>query len=276
MYKPDILISYANINAFKASELRAEQDRFNLFLDSGAFTAFNLGEPIDLAEYTEFVRNPPFRIERYFMLDVIGDPTKTMRNYERMRSDGTKPVPVFTRGAPWEHLRVFNKDSDLVACGGLVSKTQQPVPYIKAVSKRISLGKVHLLGFARRRWLPSMRPYSCDASSWQKAKLYGSMDLYMGGGQFAGFDAKTLPSAPRHVIDRVRHYGFEPATLWCKKTGWSGMKAPHIALEAISWVDYARDVRARFGVRLFFVCVGMDHLRYLLAATRRLQEAKAA
>lgn len=265
MSKFDVLVSYAYLNERFAAYINDNSHRVNVYVDSGAFTAFSGGDPIPIKDYMAFCRSPPFPIERYFMLDVIGNADGTMANYKTMRGAGLTPVPIFSRGSPWSHLDYYAEQTDLISCGGLAVRHCNPLGYIKAIRQRVDLRRVHLLGFARQKWLPVITPYSCDASSWQGAKMYGVMNLYMGGNVFYKLARKDVAKMPQSVTERIRHYGVDPARLRFASE-WSGMTGAHIQIEAASWLHYARDLRIHKGVRLFLVLVGIDHLRYLLNA----------
>ena len=54
-------------------------------LDCGAFTAHSTGKNILLDDYCSFLEKLDLDVFAYFGLDVIGDPIKTMENYENAR-----------------------------------------------------------------------------------------------------------------------------------------------------------------------------------------------
>src|ERR1044071_8207553 len=55
---------------------------FDVFMDSGAFSAETKGVPIDIDEYCKFIIDTKVRV--YAGLDVIGDAKKTMKNVKYM------------------------------------------------------------------------------------------------------------------------------------------------------------------------------------------------
>ena len=63
--------------------------KINLFLDSGAYSAWSKGVTIDIDEYISFIKKNIKYITVYANLDVIGDPEATYRNqkYIFIRSD---------------------------------------------------------------------------------------------------------------------------------------------------------------------------------------------
>lgn len=98
--KLNILIAYPYFNSKIIQELTPliDEGHCRFLLDSGAFSCDTLGIKITVDDYCRFLDNLPVKPWRYFMLDVVGDPEKTIKNYEIMLSRGYTPIPVFTRG----------------------------------------------------------------------------------------------------------------------------------------------------------------------------------
>lgn len=107
---PNTLISYAYRRTlpnyehiWKTNHLSKFYNR--IILDSGAFTAFTLGKPVDLREYADWVKKikscwDSFSTSLIYMnLDVIGDQQASMVNQAKLESLGIKPIPIFTFGA---------------------------------------------------------------------------------------------------------------------------------------------------------------------------------
>ena len=76
----------------------------NILLDSGAFSAWRLGKPINIDEYCDFVAANECWISRCFNLDVINPAAPeeaanaSFANLLRMRKQGLNPIPVFHVG----------------------------------------------------------------------------------------------------------------------------------------------------------------------------------
>lgn len=92
----------------------------NLFLDSGAYSAFSRGEKIDIDEYIKFIQKYQNNIKIYAGLDVIGNYIETRKNLEYMESKGLKPLPTFHFGSPLSELERMIDKYDYIALGGLV------------------------------------------------------------------------------------------------------------------------------------------------------------
>jgi hypothetical protein len=171
------LISYAYLNAYKAHF--SDINKLNILLDSGAFTAFKLNREIDLEEYCAFVKNPPFKIWRYFSLDKIGDPKVTDRNLQIMLDKGLHPVPVYQRGQPIDKLHELLEKFDFVGIGG-VAGTNDRNAYLKWILERpdIDAQKLHLLGVMNLDILRKYRPYSCDSSFIVDSTKFGQIVFF--------------------------------------------------------------------------------------------------
>lgn len=150
----------------------------NLFLDSGAFSAFTQKKTIDIDAYIEYIKKNKSYISVYANLDVIGDWEGTKRNQEYMEANGVNPLPVFHYKSPMEELVRLVDKYDYIALGGLVPLAGKKkilinwlnkcfkIIYENTVKKGKRLTKVH--GFGVNSFLIwKMFPfYSCDATSW--------------------------------------------------------------------------------------------------------------
>jgi len=106
-----------------------------ILVDSGAFTAWKAGKSVDLDEYCRFIEALGDLPWRYFMLDVVGDPAATMKNYEIMLNRGFNPIPIFTRGEDPSVLEDYYKTSDVVGVGGLVG-TRGNRGFVKGIMEK--------------------------------------------------------------------------------------------------------------------------------------------
>lgn len=144
----------------------------NIFLDSGAFTAFTQGTRIDIDHYIDTIKK--LGIPQYAVLDVIGDYKATAKNLAYMESKGLRPIPTFHNGSPMEVLeQMLATDYDYIALGGLVPLATNRVALqawldkcFAIITKQPKLKKVHLFGI-NSTWCWLRYPiYSADATSW--------------------------------------------------------------------------------------------------------------
>lgn len=191
--KLNILIAFPYMQQNVAT-LSGSQDVIRFVLDSGAFTAWKAKKEIDLDEYCRFIESLPFKPWRYFTLDVIGDPHRTIKNYETMLKRGFKPIPIFTRGESISVLEDYYKTSDVVGIGGLVG-TPNNKGFVKGIMRHVKDRRVHWLGFTSVPFVKYYRPYMCDSSSWSSAIRYGQIKFYIGGGKSIIINKKNVFSS---------------------------------------------------------------------------------
>jgi len=177
---------------FRRKDYRAWHQEYGLldkelFLDSGAFSAFASGETVDLDGYIEYIKKYEDCFEVYAGLDVIGDWQATAKNIEKMESAGLKPLPTFHAGSPLEELERMCEKYDYIALGGLVPLAIRPRKMKKwldscfSVIKRHWPVKVHGFG-VNAFWAWERYPwYSVDATSWLMGGKFRHMVRFKDG-----------------------------------------------------------------------------------------------
>jgi hypothetical protein len=168
------LISYAYLSSY--IQYAEQISKLDILLDSGAFTAFKLNKEINLEEYCSFLKDPPFKIWKYFALDKIGDDKVTNSNLQIMLDKGLHPVPVFQRGQSIDKLYELIDKFPLVGIGG-VAGTNDRNSYLKWILERkdINAQKLHLLGVMNLDILREYIPYSCDSSCVVDSTKFGNI-----------------------------------------------------------------------------------------------------
>lgn len=250
----NILISVPYISASSLEALSRHRKHIRLLIDSGAFTNWKQGKEVSVDEYMRFLDNFPLEPWGYFVLDKVGDPEGTWKNYEKMINSGYKPIPIFTRGAPIEHLERYYEHSDLVGIGGLV-QTRGNKGYLKYFMEVVGSRKIHWLGFTRPEFLHQYRPYSADSSSWSAAIQYGFVWCYMGGGVWEKYHKYMGRERPptRRMWKQIRSYGLDPKRLQYDDE-WRNMGGGKSMIKLVGIASHARymmDVEQRFGTKLF-------------------------
>lgn len=180
----------------KDSDLRPR-----VIIDSGAFTAWTTGKPINPKDYAAWAidfdsrwRHQMASLE-FMNLDVIGDQDATWQNQSILEGLGMKPLPIVTYGVDLKHLDRALEQYDYISLGGLVPYTRQKdklqkwldacFSRVMAYRKRTGiLRRIHLLGVTTDWVLKKYPCYSSDSSSWVSC-------LRFGGGKAAGI--KMLP-----------------------------------------------------------------------------------
>jgi hypothetical protein len=270
--KLNVLVAYPYMTGRVITALQGIGDKLRLVVDSGAFTAWNAGKPIELDDYCRFLETLPVTPWRYFTLDVIGDPAKTWDNYQTMLARGFKPVPILTKGEGRELLDEYYKTSDVVGIGGINSVTNKRM-FVKRAMQMVGNRKVHLLGFTDVDYLKFYRPYMCDSSGYDQSR-FGQIRLYMGRGRFA-----YVKKADLDRIDPLRQqalvsYGVTVEALRHKKA-WSGTKNLAMYVNLASMVRACGDIERNLGTKQFMAETSADKIEWLATIHSKQWEAAA-
>lgn len=185
---PNVLESYHYVG--KQTFVDAmRRDAAQVFLDSGAFSAFTLGVTIDLPTYCAYINQNRdiWRVEdgvvMASVLDGIGDPLQTYRNQLHMESLGAKPLPCFHAGEDERYLEHYVQNYEYITLGGMVgSSTKQLCVWLDRIWERYLTDgsgrprlKVHGFGITA---IPIMERYpwwSVDSSSWIQSAAFGGI-----------------------------------------------------------------------------------------------------
>lgn len=251
----NVLVAYPYLNKSLQTYLQDKKD-INLLLDSGAFTAWKAGQVIEIDDYCKFIDNLPIKPWKYFALDVVGNPQKTMENYEIMLKRGYNPIPIFTRGEEINVLEDYYKTSDIVGVGGLVG-TKKNKAFVNALMKKINKRKVHWLGFTNIKYIKFYKPYMCDSSSWLTGSRYASFNLYCGNGKFEKINKRQwltnrdyLSGNELNIKNVIKNYGFNYFDLQ-KTNGWIGGNSVIRNLCASSYIKLSDDIENQLNTRFF-------------------------
>ena len=185
---PHILESYHYIGSQRyIDQMRA--DNAQVFLDSGAFSAYTLGVSIDLPTYCDYIKRNMdlWRVEdgvvMASVLDGIGDPLQTYRNQLHMEALGAKPLPCFHAGEDERYLEHYVRNYEYITLGGMVgSSTKQLCIWLDRMWERYLTDgsgrprlKVHGFGITAVPIVERYPWYSVDSSSWIQSAAFGSI-----------------------------------------------------------------------------------------------------
>lgn len=267
--KLNLLTAFPYADTANVAFLARNKDRIRLLVDSGAFTAWKLGKPVEMDDYCRFIETCPATPWRYFMLDVIGDPHATRANYDTMLGRGLNPIPIFTRGEDPRALDDYFATSEVVGLGGLAGSGQRPAPYLKWLWPQLAGRQVHILGFSRFDWLKILQPYTCDSSTWEQAGRFGSADVYLGNGRFKTLRKHHFLERPApELMDAIARLGLDPYALQ-KNEAWHGGASLARWLGASSWVAAQMDISRNLPTSLFLAYAGSLAGQILLGAHER-------
>ncbi len=221
-----------------------------VFLDSGAFSAFTKGEIIDINTYCDFIKKFKHLITTYSNLDVIGSASGTLANQRKMEKQGLNPLPVFHTNEDWPYLEGYISDYSYIALGGMV-------PYLKPDKRnilmkwllkafRLAEGKSVYHGFGCTAWnvVCAFPWYSVDSSSWGAGFRFGKISL---------FDERNGRFVDAHLGDHktcfkyaalFRSMGFNPADFADRKRN---ERAKNCAIAALSYIRAEQWLERRHG-----------------------------
>lgn len=145
-----------------------------LMIDSGAFTAWRKGKPIDLEAYEAWLAKAPPH-EAAIGLDVIGDASASMTNWQRLRKTYPSIVPVWHEGDPIEHLDEYAARAPLVALGRIEGRRNEmkTLEFYDAAFNRHE-HRYHALGNANPVQLEPYPFDSFDSTGWQRDAAYSN------------------------------------------------------------------------------------------------------
>ena len=165
----------------------AKSGEINLMMDSGAFSAFNskgYGH-VTLDNYCRYLDRFAGDVEKYIMLDVIGDEDGTKRNYETMLKRGFDPMYVFTMASKDTGFlaSAIRKNPNVCVAGGATTKGDWLVQRYQRILK-LSNGKarIHGLAFVTFPKMLQCGLSSVDSSSWAVAPMkFASIPYFADG-----------------------------------------------------------------------------------------------
>ena len=216
-----ILISYADYRlSFATLTKHLESYRFDILLDSGAYSAFTRGIKLDVVEYAKFLHQWGSYFEGYFNLDVIGNFDATWDNQDYLEAQGLNPIPVFHYGEPVEILRFMSQKYERIGIGGMVpvsnSDLDRWLPTVffdKSGNEKYPKVKFHALGLTTRHLLEKYPWDSADSTKWLIDRKFGhTLYEHQGRGKDDSIIDKTLHNIEWHLrleqeVDKPEYIG---------------------------------------------------------------------
>lgn len=225
-----LLVSYAEkrqLDLLQSGVIPAK----SWLVDSGAFTTWRQGRPVDLNAYIAFLQGlesrakaGDLRLAGYLALDVIpGKPGRlptedearaateaSLANLDRMRSAGLTPWPVYHEGEPLDVLDAYVAEgNDVIALGATASRGKASLAaWLGPIFERHPGQRFHGLAMTQGRLLRSFPFDSVDSTSWLNLCRYGTRaNLYLLRGRSRtfwgsmGFDLPPfdIPAAAAHL-----------------------------------------------------------------------------
>lgn len=178
----------------------------DLFLDSGAFTAFTRGVCIDLEEYAKFITDHGHLFGPIANLDSIdGGAEQSWRNLKELEILGVNPCPVFHQGEPEEFLLRMLEEYDYIFIGGMVGGGRGSLQHwldriwSKYLVHPDGTPRVRLHGFGLTDQVLMFRYpwHSVDSTSWLFTEAFGGCLFYRNGKAIKIVFSTDSPSAKK-------------------------------------------------------------------------------
>jgi len=290
----NILVSYVysrDIDFFKKffSEYGEE---VNLILDSGAFTAYSTGKPIELKEYCLFLDkllkiNDDFN---FVHLDVIGDEKQTLKNLETMKKlYGERLIGVITNGSSLETIEKSVSLCDYLAIGGIAKHFVDD--YVKHLLKLYPEKKFHGLGYVRKGLMDKGGIlYSADASSWMGTHLFGGLRILEESGNVKTYSYQEYLKNRTKLNNRIfklfglRLNSLNRKVIWGNNGGYEKSLDRNLAdlasggsngvvqmLTTFSYILFYDLLEKKYSTRCYFACQSTQ-LYHVLKAYRWLKQ----
>jgi len=162
---------------------KMKESKVNLFLDSGAFSAWSKGINIDIKDYINFIKEYEKYLEVYSVLDHIGDSELTLKNQKIMEKAGLSPLPCFHYGSDKKHLQYYVDNYEYIALGGMVPISSKNLTtwldtlFSNFICDKNGIPKVKVHGFGLTSLALMLRYpwYSVDSTSWVMTSRFGSV-----------------------------------------------------------------------------------------------------
>lgn len=184
-----MLCSYHYFKKQKEMVKELVEKNYEIFIDSGAFSAETKGVIINIDEYCDFIKYTGASI--YAGLDVIGNAKQTRYNTEYMIGEhGLKPLPTFHMGSTLEDLEALMYNYPYICLGGLVF-SPKIVSHCDRVWHHILTHepnlRVHGFGLTNLELMKRYPWYSVDSSSYKSCRRFGRQGVL-----WNGLDFKTI------------------------------------------------------------------------------------
>lgn len=178
---------------------KIRKDGAQVFLDSGAFSAYTKGINVDIDAYCRYIQEHQDIIAKdegtlcASVLDGIGDPLLTWQHQRYMEKQGVQPLPCFHFGEDERYLEWYIQNYDYITLGGMVGHSKRDLivwldriwdRYLTNGSGRPCI-RVHGFGLTSGILVARYPWHSVDSSAWVQSAQNGSIVLLPEGRNIA-------------------------------------------------------------------------------------------
>ena len=269
----NILISYAYAGKNKSfNDLiigESLNGTANVMLDSGAFTLFNAKQKRDwltLDSYCRYLDDNAHKVEKYVMLDVIGNDEASKYNYEEMIRREYNPMFVFTMADnDFSYLKhaALNNEHICVA-GGVTTKGDWITKRIQDVYNHTQ-SKIHALGYVTFPKMYQLPLHSVDSSSWvQSSQVYGILNYFDEGMKGLSYRdiltrKKPMPTKLQLIFEQLK---ITPK-MFSNLENHKGSKSIAVLINTIAYIEYQKYSK-RLGINLFLAIANSHQAKTVL------------
>ena len=152
----------------------------DIFVDSGAYTAFTQGTTVDIMEYIEFLKFHEPAV--YANLDDISSWEQTLKNQKLMEQAGLKPLPVWHAKEPFQCLKDYVGSYDYVGIGFATLKgSDERKQLAKTLITNFPDKKFHLFALTHLDVLAEYDFCSADSTGWVlRGRKFATIDTPFG------------------------------------------------------------------------------------------------
>jgi hypothetical protein len=152
----------------------------DIFIDSGAYTAFTQETTVDIIEYIEFLKFHEPTV--YANLDDIASWEQTLKNQKLMEQAGLKPLPVWHAKEPFQALKDYVGSYDYVGIGfATLNSSGERKQLAKTLVTNFPDKKFHLFALTHLDILAEYDFYSADSTGWVlRASKFATIDTPFG------------------------------------------------------------------------------------------------
>lgn len=174
---------YHNVIGNQPDEEVWTYEGLDLFLDSGAFTAYTKGVEIRVEELAEYYHAAPHLWNVVSNLDDIGGPEKnSYDNWRALLDLGVPACPVFHQGSDPAWLKKYLDETDYIFIGGLVGGSTKALrgwldwlwtDWLTDSDGR-PVARFHGFGLTDQELMFRYPWHSVDSASWLMTGMFGS------------------------------------------------------------------------------------------------------
>ena len=173
----------------------------DLFIDSGAYSAFTQEAEINIMDYIDFLQY--HHPENYANLDDIKSWEQTLKNQKTMEHAGLKPIPVWHAKEPFQVLKDYVASYKYVGIGfAPLAASRDRKQLAKTLIQEFPDTNFHLFALTHLDVLAEYDFYSADSTGWVlRASKFATIDTpfgyigfsqrYEGGMSTQGFGGAT-------------------------------------------------------------------------------------